>query len=54
MQMHLRFPGLNVQNSLEGELDTLLKTAPCILHCKLLNDLMHDAVERKQANYRII
>lgn len=53
--MHLRFYSLpNTQNFLEKELDMLLKTASCVLHHKLLKDVMHNAVERKQANYRII
>lgn len=54
VQMSLKLSGLlNTQNLLDTELDTLLKTAPCILCHELFKDLMHSAVEGKQANYRI-
>jgi hypothetical protein len=53
--MYVRFSGLlHTQNLLKKNVNMLFKVASCILYYKLLKDLMDNALERKQANYRII
>lgn len=56
MQIHFRFSGpldIHLESS-KKKLYILFKVASYILYYKLLKDLMDNALERKQANYRII